>query len=47
MDVTLSHNTIELDYNSLSGHPLWLAKPKREKFLPHQTTLEGDDNHTL
>jgi hypothetical protein len=44
---TLSHNIIELEYGSLEGHSLWLAKPKREKFLPHQTTIKGDNNHTL
>ena len=33
-------NTIELDYESLSVHPMWVKKDKRINFLNKQTEVD-------
>ena len=35
-------NWMEIDYNSLSGHPMWIPKEERSDFTPHQTTRTDD-----
>lgn len=35
----LSERAVELEYDSLVGHPFWLSKDKRAGFSPHQTAL--------
>ena len=35
-------NYLELEYESLSKHPLWVPKEKRVNFHPKQTTLQNE-----